>query len=143
MAGGPKGKPFSVRFRLPADTFVEAEAKRTRRSKSDLVEALTEEAILTRRFAGLAFRGEDWSRRPWVIGSGLDVWEIVDMLESYDGDVARLVADNALEERHVRLALAYYKQHRDEVDSAVAENRRSVDELRELYPFVELACRPA
>lgn len=139
MAGGAKGRPFSVRFRLPADHFVEAEARRTRRSKSDLVEALTEEAILTRRFAGVAFRGEDWSRRPWVIGSGLDVWEIVDMLRSYEGDVARLVDDNDLEERHVRLALAYYEQHREEIDGAVAENRRGLDELHQLYPFVELA----
>jgi uncharacterized protein (DUF433 family) len=132
-----KGKPFSVRFRLPADRYVEAEARRTRRSKSDLVEALTEEAILTRRFAGLAFRGEDWNRRPWVIGSGLDVWELIDMLRSYDGDAERLLADNDLERRHVQLALAYYDEHPEEIDEAIAENRRPVEELQELYPFVE------
>lgn len=49
-----KGKPFSVRFRTPLDRYVDMEARRTRRSTSDLVEALTEEAIATRRFAGLA-----------------------------------------------------------------------------------------
>jgi uncharacterized protein (DUF433 family) len=139
MPGERKGSPFSVRFRLAADRYVEHEAKRTRRSKSDLVEALTEEAIATRRFAGLGFRGEDWSRRPWVIGCGLDVWEIVDMLRSYGGDVDRLVADNAFERRHVQLALAYAGEHADEIEDAISQNRLPVDELRTLYPFVELA----
>jgi uncharacterized protein (DUF433 family) len=141
MARIKKGKPFSVRFRLPADRYVEAEARRTRRSKSDLVEALTEEAIQTRRFAGLAFRGEDWNRRPWVIGSGLDVWELIDMLQSYEGDVERLLADNDLEPRHVQLALAYYNDHAEEIDEAIADNRRPVEELQELYPFVEFTGR--
>lgn len=113
------------------------EARRTRRSKSDLVEALTEEAIATPRFAGLAFRGEDWSRRPWVLGCGRDVWEIVDMVRSYEGDVDRLVDDNTLEPRHVRLALAYAEDHPEEIEEAIAQNRRPVGEFRELYRFVD------
>ena len=76
-----------------------------------------------RRFADIGFRGEDWDRRPWVIGTGLDVWEIVDMLRSYDGDVDRLVADNHLERRHVQLALSYHEEHREEIDEAIAEDR--------------------
>ncbi len=86
-----KGEPFSVRFNLPTDHFVEDEARRTRRSKSAIVEALTEEAARTRRFAGIAFRGDDAPRRPWVIGSGLDVWEIAQMLEDF-GSIERLVS---------------------------------------------------
>jgi len=52
-----KGEPFSVRFSLSTDRFVEAEARRTRRSKSAVVEALTEEAARMRRFPGIGFRG--------------------------------------------------------------------------------------
>lgn len=134
-----KGAPFSVRFSAATDRFVEHEARRTRRSKGAVVEALAEEAATTRRFAGLAFRGDDWDRRPWVIGTGLDVWEIVDMLRSFDDDVDRLVADNELERRHVELALAYHREHTEEIEAAIAENRRPVEELQELYPFVRLA----
>jgi uncharacterized protein (DUF433 family) len=131
------GKPFSVRFSRRTDLFVEREAARTKRSKSAIVEGLAEEAATIRRFPGLAFRGDDWDRRPWVIGTGLDIWEIVDMLRSYDGDVERLLADNQLERRHVQLALAYYEEHREEIDEAIADNRRPVDELKSLYPFVQ------
>jgi hypothetical protein len=63
-----KGEPFSVRFTLPTDRVVSEEARRTHRSKSAVVELLVEEAVRTRRFAGIAFRGED-AGRPWVIGS--------------------------------------------------------------------------
>jgi uncharacterized protein (DUF433 family) len=139
MATGKRqemGKPFSVRFSRSTDTFVEQEAARTNRSKSAIVESLAEEAATIRRFPGIAFRGDDWARRPWVVGTGLDVWEILDMLRSYDGDVRRLIADNHLEQRQVQLARAYRDEHPEEIDEAIVENRRPVEELRTLYPFV-------
>jgi uncharacterized protein (DUF433 family) len=133
-----KGEPFSVRFSLPTDHLVEDEARRTRRSKSAIVEALTEEAVRTRRFAGIGFRGEDAARRPWVIGSGLDVWEIIQMLEDF-GSIESLVAQTQLSERQVHLAVAYRDSYPDEIAEAIAENRRTTGQWRELYPFIELS----
>ena len=124
-----------MRFTRSTDNAIAAEARRTRRSKSAVVEALAEEATRTRRFAGIGFRGEDVHRRAWVIGSGLDVWEIVQMLEDC-GSVARLTADTQLTERQVRLAVAYRDEYPEEIAEAIAENRRSAEEWRELYPFV-------
>ncbi|MGO9954961.1 MAG: hypothetical protein ACLP50_03120 [Solirubrobacteraceae bacterium] len=132
-----KGEPFSVRFTLATDRTIEAEARRTRRSKSAIVEALAEEAACARRFAGIGFRGDDARRRPWVIGSGLDVWEIAQMADEYES-VVQLVADTQLSERQVQLALAP-ESYPDEVAEAIAENCRSVGEWRELYPFVRFA----
>jgi hypothetical protein len=133
-----KGEPFSVRFTLATDRTVQEEASRTRRSKSAVVEALTEEAVRTRRFAGLGFRGEDAARRPWVIGSGLDVWEILQMLEDF-GSLEQLVYATQLSERQVRLALAYRDSYPEEIAQAIAQNRRTAEEWHELFPFVELS----
>jgi uncharacterized protein (DUF433 family) len=133
-----KGEPFSVRFTRPTDRIVEEEARRTRRSKSAIVEALTEEAIRVRRFAGVGFRGEDAARRPWVIGSGLDVWEIIQMLDDL-GSIARLTEETQLTERQVRLATAYRDSYPEETAEALAQNRRTVAEWRELYPFIEFS----
>jgi len=132
-----KGEPFSVRFSLPTDHMVEDEARRTRRSKSAIVEVLTEEAVRTRRFAGVGFRGEDAARRPWVIGSGLDIWEIVQMLEDF-GSIESLVEQTQLSDRQVRLAVAYRDGYPDETAEAIAENRRTAEQWHELYPFIEL-----
>jgi uncharacterized protein (DUF433 family) len=133
-----KGEPFSVRFTRPTDRMVEDEARRTRRSKSAIVESLTDEAIRMRRFAGIGFRGEDAARRPWVIGSGLDIWEIVQMLDDF-GSAERLAEETQLTERQVRLAIAYRDSYPEEIAEAIAQNRRTAAEWRELYPFVELS----
>lgn len=134
---GVKGQPFSVRLEEETERLVEAEARRVRRSKSAVVEAFTEEAARARRFPGLAFRGDDARRRAWVIGSGLDVWEIAQMVEEF-GSTDKLVTATQLTPAQVRLALAYRDAYPAEVDEAIAENRRPLDELRTLFPFVEV-----
>lgn len=91
-----------------------------------------------RRFAGIGFRGEDAGRRAWVIGSGLDVWEIIQMVEDF-GSIERLLAQTQLSERQVRLALVYRDSYSDEVAEAIAQNRRSPQEWQELYPFIEFS----
>jgi len=131
-----KGQPFSVRLETETEKLVEAEAKRTRRSKSAVVEAFTEEAARTRRFPGIGFRGDDARRRAWVIGSGLDVWEIMQMLDDF-GSVERLVADSQLSAAQIRLARAYRDAYPQEIDDAIADNRRPTADLATLYPFVE------
>ena len=130
-----KGEPFSVRFALATDRAVEDEARRVRRSKSVVVEALAEESMRTRRFPGIAFRGEDATRRPWVIGSGLDIWEICQMTDEFES-VEEVVADTQLTDRQVRLALAYRDRYPEEIEEAICENVRPLEEWQELYPFV-------
>ncbi|HLY64678.1 MAG TPA: hypothetical protein VKU60_04005, partial [Chloroflexota bacterium] len=73
----PKGAPFSIRLSRPTELYIEAEAHRTRRSKSAIVEDLTEEAARMRRFPGIGFRQNtlDGGRDAWIMGTGFDVWE--------------------------------------------------------------------
>lgn len=130
-----KGQPFSVRLQEETEKLVEAEARRTRRTKSAVVEAFTEETARTRRFPGIAFRGDDARRRAWVIGSGLDVWEINHMLEDF-GSPDALVAESQLSLAHVRLALAYNDAYPDEISEAISDNRRPVSEISALFPFI-------
>jgi len=132
-----KGQPFSIRLEEETERLVETEARRTRRSKSAVVEALAEEAARARRFPGIAFRGDDVRRRAWVIGSGLDVWEIAQMVEDF-GSTKKLVAETQLTPTQVRLAVAYRDAYPAEVDEAIADNRQPLEELRTLFPFIEV-----
>jgi hypothetical protein len=74
----------TIRLGPEADRLVAEEIRRSGHSRSVVVEELTEEAAKTRLHPGIAFRGKP--RRAWVIGSGLDVWEIVELERSYQGD---------------------------------------------------------
>jgi uncharacterized protein (DUF433 family) len=132
----PKGAPFSMRLSRATDELVTREARRTRRSKGAIVESLAEEALRTRRFPGLAFRGSDWDRRPWVIGTALDVWEIVAASRSYESP-QEMAANTELTEAQIRLALAYYHDLPDEIDAAIAENERGLEDLQREYPTID------
>ena len=138
MAGVPKSQPFSIRLSEHADLLVREETRRSGRSRSVVVEELAEEAAKTRLFPGIAFRG--MPRRAWVIGTGLDVWELLELLHSYAGDERQLRAAHPLvDERHLRLARAYGDRFADEIAAFAEDNRRPLDELRRLYPLLQSA----
>jgi uncharacterized protein (DUF433 family) len=118
------------------DQLVSEEAKRTRRTKGAVVEGLAEEALRTRRFPGIAFRGSDWNRRPWVIGTALDVWEIVAASRSHRTP-SDMATATELTEPQLRLALAYYAQFPDEIDAGIAVSRRPLAELQRQYPTID------
>jgi uncharacterized protein (DUF433 family) len=137
-----KSAPFSMRLSPGLDSLVSEEARRTRRSKGAVVESLAEEALRSRLVPGIAFRGADWDRRPWVIGTAFDVWQIVDAYQGL-GSVERIADEGNLTERQIRLALAYYERFQDEIDEDVARNRRTLDDLRSEYPFVDVRVQSA
>lgn len=130
-----KGEPFSIRFSAATDLAVADEARRLRRSKSSVVEALAEEAMRTRRFPGIAFRGDDVRRRPWVIGTGLDIWEICQLVQEAES-IEELTADMPITTSQIGLALAYRDRYPHEIAEAIAENLRPAEAWQELYPFV-------
>jgi len=125
-----------MRLSEVTDRLVSEEARRTRRTKGAVVEALTEEALRTRRFPGIAFRGNDWNRRPWIIGTALDVWEIAAASRSYDTP-SEMASATDLTEPQIRLALAYYTEFPNEVDATIAENERPLAELQRQYPTID------
>lgn len=127
-----KSQPLSLRLSPSSYEFVKDEAERTGRSRSAIVESLAEEGLRMRLFPGIAFR-EGSPRRAWVMGTGLDVWEIVQALED-SGSMEQLLAETDHDERLIRLAVAYRDRYSDEIAAMVARNRRSLDEWRGLYP---------
>lgn len=137
--GEKKGDAFSIRLSATTDKFVEAEARRRKRSKSAIVEALTEEAARMQRFPGIAFRGEDYKRRAYLVGTGLDVSDVIRILRSY-GEAATEVRDDYpnLTAHAIRLAEVYEREFPDELEAEIVSNEASDDEIRALYPLVEL-----
>jgi uncharacterized protein (DUF433 family) len=71
-----------------------------------------------------------------VLGTLLDVWEIVQAFKDYDQHGQKMLAESALAPRQLRMALAYYREFRDETDEAIAANRRTIDEIEAEYPFL-------
>jgi len=113
-------------------------AKRTGRSKAFLLESLADEAERCRRYPGLAFRGPDERRRAWIVGTGMDVWEVI--WATTDGvETAPVVTTSA-----ARLAAAYHREFPDEVDAFLDDMRRTPAQLETDHPFAQhVVMRPA
>lgn len=137
-----KSAPFSMRISKSMEALVNREARRTGRSKGAVIEALAEEALRMRLFPGIAFRGTDWDRRAWVIGTALDAWQIVEAHRDI-GSIEHMVEGGSASERQIRLALDYYTQFPKEIDQAIAENQRALEDLHEEFPFISVSTAPA
>ena len=130
----PKSKPFTIRLSEEVGGWLERENRRTKLPKSALLEALAEESIRTRRFPGIGFRGPEHSRRAWVIDTGLDVWEIVELYEGKGRE--RLLSEHNISERQLDLAFSYREAYPREIEEALAENAREPEEWHEISPSV-------
>lgn len=133
-----KNPPFTVRLDPGLESQIEALARRSHRSKGAVLEELASEAERSRRYPGISFRGPDWSRRAWVLGTSLDVWELIQAFQDFGGDAEAMLAASELDRRQLEIALAYHREFHAEIDEAIAANRRSLEELSKEYPFAQV-----
>jgi len=133
-----KNSPFTVRLDPALESRIEALAKRSRRSKGAVLEELASEAERSRRYPGIGFRGPDSSRRAWVLGTSLDVWELIQAFQDSGADAEAMLAGSELVRRQLEIALAYYREFQAEIDEAIAANRTPIEGLREEYPFIQV-----
>ena len=50
-----------------------------------------------------------------------------------------MVAGGSASARSINLALAYYERFPEEIDTAIAESRRSIQQLRDEFPFIAVS----
>jgi len=134
--GTGKSAPFSIRLDRRDDDYVQSEARRLNRPRGAVVQDFAAEAIRMRRFPGIAFRGDDHRRRAWVIGTGLDIWELIGLLRDF-GSEQELGTEYELTPGQIRIALAYYNEYRGEIEEQLARGRPSSEELASRYPFIQ------
>ena len=76
----------TIRLRPKLRAEIERIARRTRRSFSEVAQALLEEAIRTRECPGIYFADEPAGRVAKVAGTGLGVWEVIRDYKAVKGD---------------------------------------------------------
>ena len=114
-----KDAPFSARFKPETVARLQAYAERHGLSASAAAERLLDESLRVQEFPGIAFR---WSpageRQPFIIGTGLSVWETYHMWDDYDQNVDKLLKQFPhLRPELVQSGLAYWKKYRGEEPS--------------------------
>jgi uncharacterized protein (DUF433 family) len=92
-----------------------------------LAERYLEEGVLMDEHPNIHFIDGPTGRRPAVAGTGLDVWEIVEVARDNGGSVAETAAYLEIEPRLVESALRYYGSNREQIDDWIAR----IDALNE------------
>ena len=131
-----KGRPLSIRLGRDFEELLELEAERAGIPKTRMLERLAEEALRMRRFPGIVFRGPEHRRRASVVGTGMDVWEI-SMLHRAEGRET-LLETHPVTERQLDVALAYHREHPEEIDRFLEEIDRPPEYWQKLYPGLNI-----
>lgn len=130
-----KGRPFTVRLRPEVERRLEEEARRARRPKTVMLEALADEALRMRRFPGIGFVGPEHDRRAYLSGTGLEVWEVVELYGDYGEEGRKLMLEaHPVTARQLEIALAYHREYPEEIGWHVRENDRTPEEWYRMYP---------
>ncbi len=102
-------------------------ARLSGQARTTLAERYLDEGLLMDEVPGIHFVDGSLGRRPALLGTGLDVWEVVKVFKD-SGSTGEAAAYLEIEPRLVDVAIRYYASNREEIDDWIAR----VLELSEL-----------
>ncbi|MDR7465592.1 MAG: DUF433 domain-containing protein [Armatimonadota bacterium] len=138
MARVKSGEPVSIRLRAPVHKAVRSLARQARRPAAQVINDLLEEALRSRRFPGVVFVEGPAGRRAHLAGTGLDVWEVVELVNEYGSPEAVLRDFPRLTRTAIRTAQVYAGEYPEEIQTFLELNARSPETIRREFPHVEV-----
>jgi uncharacterized protein (DUF433 family) len=121
-------------FRLSSRTLelLGERAGETSESRNALAERLLDEGLRIDRHPLIRFRtGGSGLRRPALVGTRVDIWQVIDTVRGEDGNVADAAEYLGLTEAMVRAAVDYYADFVEEIDAYRAEELAFAERERE------------
>jgi len=123
-------------MRLPLESGRRLKRMATRHgwTASDASARLVEEGLRRAEFAFIDFRDSVVGRQAYIQGSTLAVWEIIMLVQSYQGDVSAAAEHLGWPEVKVQAAANYAEAFFGEIDTALRENDMGFDRLKRMLP---------
>ncbi len=131
--------PVSVRLDKSILSAVRAKARTTGKPVSRVIREMLELMLRMERFPGIVFVEGPTGRRAHLAGTGLDVWEVIGLLQEYQA-VAKLYGDfPQLSPIVIQVARAYAEAYPEEINTFLELNDQTPDQLRKKLPWLEVA----
>lgn len=111
-------------LRLPSATAerLSARSKRIGMAKRTLAQRYLDEALRHDDHPLVHFVGGHTGRRATLVGTGLDVWEVVATVLDNGGDVEESAEYLSVPAGIVQAAVSYYGEFKEEIDAEIAFN---------------------
>ncbi len=126
-AGQGSTRQFSARFRAATVDLLRERARRTRATQTELAERYIDEGLRTDDHPLISFRDGAAGRRPALVGTRHDVWQVVETIRQNDNSVQEAADYLRLPLTHVAACAAYYAEFQDEIDEWIARAREEAD----------------
>lgn len=113
-------------------------SRRMGSSASQVAGILIEESLRRADFGFIDFKNSAIGRQAFVMGTGLQVWEIIVIARSYEMNVSRTAEHLSLPNYLVEAAINYTNAYPDEIEHLIQDNQSyDYDKLKSLLPQME------
>lgn len=116
---------FTLRLHASTAARLRDRAGRVHAAPRTLAQRYVDEGLRHDDHPVIHFMDGATGRRARVIGSGLDVWEVIATVRDNDNDQVEAADYLQVPRGVVQAAVAYYGDFRDEIDSEIADNVRA------------------
>ena len=119
-----KTRSVVVSMRLPEESGYRLKRMANRHgwTPSDTSARLVEEGLRRSEFAFVDFRDSAVGRQACIQGSSLAIWEVMLLIQTYEGDVSAVARHLRWPDAKVQAALNYTKAFPREIENALSEN---------------------
>lgn len=126
--------PTSLRLPGYVKDRLERRAGRTGERPAALAVRFIDEGLRMADHPGVVFHDSPAHGRVASLASGPDISELIDVLSGLEAQGEDRVAETArwfgVHPARVRVAVAYYAEHRDDIDAQIKRRRAEAEELR-------------
>jgi uncharacterized protein (DUF433 family) len=132
MARGDKKKAVSFRFATGTVERLKERSTEVGSGQGALAERYIEEGLRMDGHPGISFRDGGSGRRPALIGTRLDVADVIETLRQNSSSVDQTADYLDLSPAQVETAVRYYAEYQGEVDAWIAQSQAIAAREREL-----------
>lgn len=116
-------RPLAVRVAPDTIEHLQRRAREARQTQTALVERYVKEGLRTDEHPLIFFRAGAAGRRPALVGTRLDVWQVIETIRQNGSSVETTAEYLGLSDEKVRACVRYYAEYEDEVDEWAARAR--------------------
>jgi hypothetical protein len=114
---------FTLRFKEGIGERLQAQAQRTNIAPRTLAQRYVDEGLRREDHPLIRFLDGPSGRRAALVGSGLDVWEVLAAVRENDNDLAWVAELLGISVGLVQAAVTYYGEYQSEIDAEIALNQ--------------------
>lgn len=124
---------MSLRVAEPAAAGLDRLAERRGVSRNELAERYLSEGVAQDEFPQIAFRDGALGRRAILLGTRLDVWQVLETVRNEGNSVEQAAEYLGVPVERVRLAVRYAAAHTDEIEQIAAREIAAAARAEELW----------